>query len=407
MPKVALPKFRVHAARRQFCVDVPRVGQRAQRVYLGRDEAAARAEYDRIVMPMLHGRPPALEVKADANKEAPAPAKVVRVVKVLADYIRYLRARQPTTHGHYVHEDHVGPMARLVRDVIGFEEAATLKSTQIEKAFDAMVRQGWALATIRKRTLAFRNVIKRAVKDEVLPERVIAAFDLADRVDECTKGVKQALKRRPADLADVRRTQEHCTQSVRDMIELMVVTGCRPTEVFRMRAVDIDTAGPVWKYTPVTHKTQHHGKTRVIYIGPKGQQVLARYFGRGRVDLPVFSPKLSEVERREAMHAARTTRLSCGNRPGTHRKASPERTPGTAWNGSSFGHAIEAAQTRAGIETKWCAYQIRHLSLTAFRAAGSLDATAVLAGHSSTKITDEIYAQRDEAKALELVARVG
>jgi hypothetical protein len=29
---------------------------------------------------------------------------------------------------------------------------------------------------------------------------------------------------------------------------------------------DVDTSGPVWAYRPHSHKTQHHGRDRVIFV---------------------------------------------------------------------------------------------------------------------------------------------
>lgn len=49
------------------------------------------------------------------------------------------------------------------------------------------------------------------------------------------------------------------------MVELQLLTGMRPGEVFMMRTCDVDTtAGALWTYTPSTHKTQHQGHTRQI-----------------------------------------------------------------------------------------------------------------------------------------------
>jgi hypothetical protein len=44
-----------------------------------------------------------------------------------------------------------------------------------------------------------------------------------------------------------------------------------------MRAEEVDRGGDVWVFTPKHHKTEHHGKDRTIYIGPKAQAILAPY----------------------------------------------------------------------------------------------------------------------------------
>jgi integrase len=51
----------------------------------------------------------------------------------------------------------------------------------------------------------------------------------------------------------------------------------RPGEVRIMRGCDLNMAGEVWEYRPQTHKTEHHGRDRMVFIGPKGQGIIREY----------------------------------------------------------------------------------------------------------------------------------
>ncbi len=57
---------------------------------------------------------------------------------------------------------------------------------------------------------------------------------------------------------------------VADMVRFQRLTGCRPGEVCCLRPGDVrrtDDAGralDVWEYRPARHKTEHHGRDRVI-----------------------------------------------------------------------------------------------------------------------------------------------
>ncbi len=51
-----------------------------------------------------------------------------------------------------------------------------------------------------------------------------------------------------------------------------------------MRPNDIDRSGPTWVFIPERHKTEHHGKSRFIVIGPRAQQILAPYLERDPMD---------------------------------------------------------------------------------------------------------------------------
>jgi integrase len=55
------------------------------------------------------------------------------------------------------------------------------------------------------------------------------------------------------------------------MVRVQLLLACRPGELISMRPRDIDRSRPVWIYRPESHKTQHHGKSRIIPIGPRAQ----------------------------------------------------------------------------------------------------------------------------------------
>ena len=50
-----------------------------------------------------------------------------------------------------------------------------------------------------------------------------------------------------------------------------------------MRTRDIDTSGKIWEYRPESHKTEHHGKERVIFLGPRAQEIV-RPFLKNNLD---------------------------------------------------------------------------------------------------------------------------
>jgi integrase len=79
----------------------------------------------------------------------------------------------------------------------------------------------------------------------------------------------------PDDVVDA--TLPHVPSIVADMVRFQRLTGCRPGEVCQIRPCDVDRSGEVWQYRPKSHKTEHHGRERIIYIGPQAQAVLLPY----------------------------------------------------------------------------------------------------------------------------------
>jgi hypothetical protein len=108
----------------------------------------------------------------------------------------------------------------------------------------------------------------------------------------------------------------------------------------------VDTSGEVWEYRPESHKTEHHERQRVVFIGPKAQDVLRPYLLREKTEF-CFAPADSERKRRRQQHAERQTPLSCGNRPGTNRKRKPKRAPGKQYTAESYRRTIHRACDKA------------------------------------------------------------
>tara|TARA_R110002049_G_scaffold305056_1_gene500977 strand:+ start:10619 stop:11170 length:552 start_codon:yes stop_codon:yes gene_type:complete len=76
----------------------------------------------------------------------------------------------------------------------------------------------------------------------------------------------------------------------------------------------------VWEYRVDGHKTEHDGRSRVVYIGPEAQSLLAPYLLRSAGQV-CFSMAESLEQRRQAASEKRVTPASCGNRRGKRSNA--------------------------------------------------------------------------------------
>ena len=180
---------------------------------------------------------------------------------------------------------------------------------------------------------------------------------------------------RPISDADILATLEHLPVVVADMVQLQRLTGARPGEICIMRPGDINRTGDVWEYVPESHKTEHHDKARVIFIGAKGQRILLPYLLRA-ADAYCFSPREAEGKRRAAQHEARKVPIQYGNSPGTNRKAKPRRTAGEKYDRNSYARAVRRAAVAAGIGT-WSPHRLRHTFATEVRKSFGLEAVQV------------------------------
>jgi integrase len=68
--------------------------------------------------------------------------------------------------------------------------------------------------------------------------------------------------------------------TIADMVRFQLLTGARPGEVCKLRPCHIDRSGDVWEFRVKGHKTEHHERSRIVFIGPEAQKILAPYLLR-------------------------------------------------------------------------------------------------------------------------------
>lgn len=230
---------------------------------------------------------------------------------------------------------------------------------------------------------------------------------------------------------------------VRAVVELQLLTGARPGELLGLRPTDIeiDEKLGIWTYRPEAHKNAYREKERVIYFGPKAQEIIGPFLTNRPTNAYLFSPAEAEATRREAVSAARKTPLSCGNRPGTNRSDDPMRKAKDHYTTTAYCRSIQyacdkafpppahlaqqeketAAQWEARLKRekkwldlvewrksrRWHPHQLRHSAATQLRREFGLEAAQLTLGHASAQITDAIYAERDRARVVEIMRKIG
>jgi integrase len=156
------------------------------------------------------------------------------------------------------------------------------------------------------------------------------------------------------------------------MIRIQLLTGMRPNEVVAMRMGELDKSGPVWTYSPDTHKMVHKGRSRTIMIGPKAQEIVWAWLG---------------------------------DDPGAFLFPSRAADPTRRYSVDTYRRAIHRACDRAGIP-RWSPNRLRHSAATKLRREIGLEAARVVLGHSDASTTT-IYAESDLQAAREAMERLG
>jgi integrase len=152
----------------------------------------------------------------------------------------------------------------------------------------------------------------------------------------------------PVNVEDVTVVNPHVTRQVWAMIQLQLLTAARRGEVRMMRTRDFFTTTTPWEYHPDSHKTQLRGRSRVIFLGGRAQEVVRRFLKPDNPDEHIFSPAEARVEFNAKRSAERKTPMTPSQRA-RQRKSRPGKQPGKFYIDCSIGRAITVACVKAGV----------------------------------------------------------
>lgn len=400
-----VPSYRRHKPTGQAVVTIS-----GRDIYLGKwNTKASRAEYDRLIGEWLA-----------AGRCLPHSGNDLTVAELARAYLKhakgyYRKNGKPT--GWIVH---IKLVIRGLRESYGHTFAADFGPLAFKALRQKYVLKGHSRGYINKLMAIVPRMFKWGASEELVPGSVYQDLRTVEglRKGRCEAPDHPPVK--PVTDSVVDATLPFLGQVPADMVRFQRCTGMRPAEVCIIRPCDLEMSGDVWHYRPESHKTEHHGRGRVIAIGPKAQDVLRPYLLRDK-SAYCFSPQDSERKRRAAQHEVRRTPSEWGNRPGTNRKRRPKRTPGVRYTTDSYRRAIrrgcEAANSKrqkeaAGVGKEpdllpvWSPNQLRHTVATEVRSKFGLEASQVVLGHARADVT-QVYAERDLTLATEVMRKIG
>jgi len=159
----------------------------------------------------------------------------------------------------------------------------------LKEVRDRMLAAEFTRSTINKHVGRIRRMFRWGVENEYIPVEVLTALQ---SVAGLRKGRSQAKESEPVKSVP----QEHVeailpivSPPVANMIRFQQLTGMRPEEVVELREGEIDRSEEIWQYVPRSHKTEHHDKDRMIFIGPKAQSIITPMLSQNS-DQYVFRP---------------------------------------------------------------------------------------------------------------------
>lgn len=284
-----------------------------------------------------------------------------------------------------------------------------------------MIQLGWCRNHINQQLGRIKRMFKWGVENELIPPSLFHAVQAVRGLRAGRSDARESPPVKPVPEEHIEPVIGCASSQVGAMIRLQLLTGMRPGEVCTMRTCDIDTTKQPWVYKPEHHKTAHHNHERLVFIGPKGQEVIRPFLQTDRAEAYLFSPADADDERRRRLHARRKTPISYGNRPGTNRKRHPRRVPGDRYISVSYRRAIAYASAAAfptppGLnesdarkwrrEHDWHPHQLRHNAATRLRKEFGIDAAQVVLGHKTLAVT-QVYAEKNVEAAQRAMQAAG
>ncbi|MFA9476936.1 tyrosine-type recombinase/integrase [Phycisphaerales bacterium AB-hyl4] len=404
----------------------------------GTEEAQQR--YDRAIAEWL----------AAGRRRAVQAAEQVTVTVLVDRFLthadrHYVHSDGTPTSKHSDYRQTIKPLLALYADL----PATEFSPRCLRAVRQRMVTAGLARNTINQRIRLIRHIFKWAAAWELVCPDVPAALAMVEGLQMHRSDAPETEPVTPVADELLNAALPHLTPTLQAMVRLQRVTGMRPDEVCSMMGGEVDVSGEVWEYRPKSHKTAWRSRTRTVFIGPEGQKALRPYM-KTDPTAPIFSPRQSERERREAMRSARKTPASCGNGPGDNCQATPRRQAAARWTTQSYGRAIQYAcdsafpppadlqrrrvpttgrkaerwETRTEWhdrlrsekrldelkrwqkDHRWAPNQLRHAYATEVRQKHGLEAAQVLLGHARADVT-QLYAERDVDRARQVARQVG
>lgn len=414
-----VPKYRLHKT-----TGLAKVRLSGRDVYLGEyGTPESRTKYRKVVAEWLaSARQEPIGPRSPDKKTSPT---INELVLAYLDFAKvyYVRAGVPTGEVQNL-KYAVTPLVELY----GATNVDQFGPVALKAVRQVMIDRDWCRSLVNGRINRIRRVFKWGVENELVPSSVLHGLQAVSGLKLGRCSVRETEPVKPVPDAIVAATCEVAPRVVASMIQLQRLSGMRPGEVVIMRTKDIDTSGRIWRYVPGHHKTEHHGRSRVVYLGPAAQRLLKPLL-KSDLDAFIFTPADALAELALVKRSRRKTPVQ-PSQVLRQRRAKGRRLRG-GYTTTTYARAIsyacdrafphpELSRIRASRLTddqlkeldawqkahRWSPNRLRHSAATQLRKEFGIEAARVVLGHSSAGVT-EIYAEQDLARAAEIMGRVG
>lgn len=398
------PSYRLHKPSGQAVVTI-----NGRDFYLGRHGSAeSRRAFDRRLAEWLAN-----------NRLLVTDRQGLTMTELMAKYVAfangyYRKDGRPTSERHGIAQ-----ALRPVRSLYARLVAAEFSPQKLKAVRQALVDHGLCRTVVNQGVGRIRRMFRWAVENELVPPSVYHGLLAVSWLKRGRTDARETDPVRPVADPRVDGIRKHVSKQVWAIVELQRLTGMRAGEVVIMRRCDLDVSGAIWLYKPASHKTEHHGHSRAVELGPRAQEVV-RPFLKPNLQAFLFSPTDAVADKVAEKRRKRKSKVQPSQLDRS--KPHPQRQPGDRYTVASYRRAIERGCALAWPVPKemkdpgailawrrthrWHPHQLRHSYATRIRREYGIEAARILLGHRSTAVT-ELYAEIDRGRVREIVSKVG
>ncbi len=361
--------------------------------YLGpHGTKTSRGAYDRLVGECLtNGR--------TLSTEGESP---ITVTELVAGYWRFAKGYYRQNGKPTPELGRVKTVIRALKRLYGRTTVTEFGPLRLKALRQEFVSTGICRRHANQQIGCVKRLFKWSVENELVPPSVFHGLQAVPGLKRGRTAARETPSVTPVPEEHVTAVLLHVPRPVAAMIRFQVLTGMRCGEVRIIRGCDLNTTGRVWTYAPAQHKNTHRGIARTVYLGPRAQEVV-RPFLRADTTEYLFSPLEAREERYTTLRRHRKSKVPPSQR--NRRKVHPKRLPGACYSREGYRLAVVRGCKEASVDT-WTPARLRHNAATRFRKEYGLEAAQLVLGHAKADVT-QIYAERDEERAMSVVAKIG
>ncbi len=315
------PKYALHKATGQA-----RVRINGKSIYLGPyGSEESRRRYDEIVADYMKGT-----LNVSYHK--------LTIAQLCISYVKHAKTYF-VKNGRITSEvSNIQTALRPLVKIHGKCQVSEFGPIKLKQVRDLMVTNGIVRKSVNRGIGRIKRMFRWGVENEMVSTNVLAAISSVPGLRYGRSAAVEAEPVKPVPDEHIEAIKELVNRFVWGMIQLQLATGMRPGEVRLIRIRDIDMSSEVWEYRPQEHKTEHHGRHRLIFIGPKGQEIVKQFLVADR-ERYLFSPQSAERERSQDRRANRKTPMT-PSQTARAEKADRRRKPGKCYTVTSYGRGV-------------------------------------------------------------------